>query len=517
MILVQDEVIMKQFIFTLLSWTLPDGSKPLIPKDEGMGLMISAFTCRELGFAHTVPSDIMEKVNKKRMGEMYSDEKAANVLFGSAAKKPLTRSPFLRQLEYGTNKEGYWSYEHMTIQLEHCIDVLKIQFPQFDFLFLVDHSNGHDRLQPDGLSITKIGVKYGGKQPKMRSTNITSKDLLGPFHNSEYALQVGSTQVLQFSPLDTGPCYLTEKEREERRFDRKTGSKRTVKYKKLDLVKSLRLVGVKDPKGSSKKLQQLARFHNLPVSYEEDVVDEGWVGKPKGALQILYERGWIDPDKIGQYTKKGRKTQAGVFDGSSKCEYSLDDLMQKQTDFKEELTLLQFHAAKLGVVLDRSPKCHPEIAGEGIEYAWAFSKQEYRRAPVINKRTKEKFWKLVESCMSNSGILSLDRMRLCSKKARTYMLLYKAVESVELENIVGDADSDGKNMGPRLNKHSILEDSLKLYRQLQQKHSTHRTVRVMDIRSLEKELEYDNEMVNKNDCDSKKSLVRSLVKKMVTL
>ena len=55
MIIGQDEVIMKQFIFSLLAWTLPDGSRPLIPKDEGMGLIISAFTSRELGYEYTIP------------------------------------------------------------------------------------------------------------------------------------------------------------------------------------------------------------------------------------------------------------------------------------------------------------------------------------------------------------------------------------------------------------------------------------------------------------------------------
>ena len=49
--------------FSLLAWTLSDGSYPLIAKDEGMGLMISSFTSRELRFSHTIPSDILERVN----------------------------------------------------------------------------------------------------------------------------------------------------------------------------------------------------------------------------------------------------------------------------------------------------------------------------------------------------------------------------------------------------------------------------------------------------------------------
>ena len=51
--------------------------------------------------------------------------------------------------------------------------------------------------------------------------------------------------------------------------------------------------------------------------------------------------------------------------------------MQKQPDFLSELTLLKYHGTKLGVVIDRTPKCHPEMAGEGIKYAWALVKLFY--------------------------------------------------------------------------------------------------------------------------------------------
>ena len=29
---------------------------------------------------------------------------------------------------------------------------------------------------------------------------------------------------------------------------------------------------------------------------------------------------------------------------------------------------------KIGVSLRKTPKCHPEIAGQGIEYAWGYAK-----------------------------------------------------------------------------------------------------------------------------------------------
>ena len=63
--------------------------------------------------------------------------------------------------------------------------------------------------------------------------------------------------------------------------------------------------------------------------------------------------------------------------------------MNKQTDFLNEETLLQHHGRKLGIIVDRSPKCHPEIAGEGIEYAWAVSKMHYRKQKLTKKKTKK--------------------------------------------------------------------------------------------------------------------------------
>ena len=38
---------------------------------------------------------------------------------------------------------------------------------------------------------------------------------------------------------------------------------------------------------------------------------EGWVNKPKGTIQILYEWGWINLPNIHLYTKDG-KNEGGV-------------------------------------------------------------------------------------------------------------------------------------------------------------------------------------------------------------
>ena len=47
MIIGQDEAIFKQFLFVSKMWTGPNGERPLLPKDEGAGVMISSSAFQE--------------------------------------------------------------------------------------------------------------------------------------------------------------------------------------------------------------------------------------------------------------------------------------------------------------------------------------------------------------------------------------------------------------------------------------------------------------------------------------
>jgi hypothetical protein len=60
-------------------------------------------------------------------------------------------------------------------------------------------------------------------------------------------------------------------------------------------------------------------------------------------------------------------------------------------DFEEEEMMLQSMGHSLGVLINRTPKCHPELAGEVIEYSWGCTKNFYQRLPLDEKRRKEKF------------------------------------------------------------------------------------------------------------------------------
>ena len=132
--------------------------------------------------------------------------------------------------------------------------------------------------------------------------------------------------------------------------------------------------------------------HNIPTKYTETEVKEGWEGKAKGMEQILWERGWIDGNRPRKdYSKLGTKDSMGlIWLGTS-----LLDLVANCSDFENEETMLQTKGQEMGVFVDRTPKCHCELVGEGIEYSWGCAKNLYRRQPLKTKRGKTNFRAMV--------------------------------------------------------------------------------------------------------------------------
>jgi hypothetical protein len=91
MIVGQDEAIFKQFLLNSKMWTGPNGERPLLPKDEGSGVMISSFITREHGLIREIDDYILTTVNSNRLGASYADEEAAIDVHGTKKKKPLTK------------------------------------------------------------------------------------------------------------------------------------------------------------------------------------------------------------------------------------------------------------------------------------------------------------------------------------------------------------------------------------------------------------------------------------------
>jgi hypothetical protein len=65
------------------------------------------------------------------------------------------------------------------LQFENVVDCLHCVYPQFDYYFIFNHSNGQDGLRPDGLNMNKIHKNFGGTQPLMRDTVVSQDN----FHN----------------------------------------------------------------------------------------------------------------------------------------------------------------------------------------------------------------------------------------------------------------------------------------------------------------------------------------------
>ena len=174
---------------------------------------------------------------------------------------------------------------------------------------------------------------------------------------------------MQYTYKDSRPCYLTAEEKDKHRYDINMGEKQSRYKNTLQLKETLKTAGILDPKGIITQLWNKCKELNLPLKLQEDKIIEGWVNKPKGSLQVLFEYGWINPDCIKLYiTKYGQKDLNGtawnqsdavhptVPEDPTGCNYSIAELMKLQTDFMTELTLQQFHVLKLGIQLDCTPR-----------------------------------------------------------------------------------------------------------------------------------------------------------------
>lgn len=115
----------------------------------------------------------------------------------------------------------------------------------------------------------------------------------------------------------------------------------------------------------------------------------GWLNEPKGLKQYLFERGFWHPsntqtldgtvDQFGQI--KRWEEELVLEDGTTKKIFvssSLRECAKSLHDFANEITQLEQLVIDLGHRMDKSPKYHPEIAGEGIELCWGKSAYEFR-------------------------------------------------------------------------------------------------------------------------------------------
>ena len=215
---------------------------------------------------------------------------------------------------------------------------------------------------------------------------------------------------------------MTAEERIARRFDQQSGNTTIYKKNMNELRIELAGKGLQESAWKGKKQAELHAMcisHGIVINEERSKIIPGWLGKQKGCLQVLRERGLIDATIHTEYGINGKKDLYGnVIPGTN-----LREIMKSCYDFSHEETLLQSMGRKMGITIDRSPKCHAELAGEGIEYSWGCQKQWYKGLPLREKRGKELFLHNVTESLK-ADRLSIQRIRKFAKRARSYILAY---------------------------------------------------------------------------------------------
>jgi hypothetical protein len=250
----------------------------------------------------------------------------------------------------------------------------------------------------------------------------------------------------------------------------------------LDLRKDLDAKGV-NAGGNKKELQKRCKEAGIPVQIAMQEITEGWEGKPKGMLQILFERGFINPERMNEYTVDGKNDAFGNHVTGTCLRY----LMEQLSDFQDEETLLQYHGRLLGCKVDRTPKCHPEMAGEGVEYGWACGKNVYRRLPLKDKKTKAKFRESVSKCLDPNEVLTIGRQRLFSKRAREYMVAYNTLDNQEVDAM--DETKGNVHKNPLMSAY-LIEKIVKQYK-------THRSAADFDSGFVDKVVDAMKGLVRK--------------------
>ena len=406
MMIGQDESVFRQYSFGSKCWVGPSGEIKLLPKSDGYSRMVSAFVSRSFGMGLDLTENEMMRVNERRIsdewGEYISDKESIEVYGFNKKKKIKDTFTLVQFFDIGINEEGYWNYNHMALQVEDIFDVLSTKYIDFDFVFLMDQSSGHGRMRDGSLNINTMNKKWGGKQKTLRKSVLED---VGPFPQRIY--NVGDVQEFNFVDEDIGPFDMNGEEQIMRKYDRPTGVSKIVEKNKKELIDLLKEKGF-IVKGHYDKdeLHRLAERYGISLTHQHDIIEEGWLGKPKGMLQILWERGWIDVTKLDHYSEKGKKNHVDD-EGKVKEEYIqyvLHNLMTNCKDFVNEKSAMEVLLEKLSakdtasIKLLTSPKYHCELAGEGVEYDWGLSKRKYRSIPLHEKKTKKNF----EICVRES-------------------------------------------------------------------------------------------------------------------
>jgi hypothetical protein len=204
--------------------------------------------------------------------------------------------------------------------------------------------------------------KYGGKQSKLLTSLIQQeKGYLGQLPR---ILNPVDVQRMVFLPGGEGPCWMTAEQWQSTRFDVEIQGK-TMKKKltKEELTQKLAGKGI-IAQGNIMNMKQLCTQQGIPVEIEVKKCSK--VGK--GALKECF-KSCVSQVFLMWITWNNNHWWAKGCLRNLQHHSSLKYLLGNCTDFEEVESMLQSIGSALGVTIDWMPKCHCELAGEGIEYS----------------------------------------------------------------------------------------------------------------------------------------------------
>ena len=125
------------------------GTHVMKPKSRGAGIMVSDFIDERSGYLALTQ-------------EEYETAKTTHPNIMIQARS---------FLEYGEAKEGYWTSDKFTSQLEKAVIIAEVKYPKAEgwkYVWIFDHSSCHAAMSEDALDVNHMNVNPGGKQRVMR-------------------------------------------------------------------------------------------------------------------------------------------------------------------------------------------------------------------------------------------------------------------------------------------------------------------------------------------------------------
>lgn len=136
-------------------WSQPDQTS-IKPKSRGSGRMVSDFIEEHSGYLRLSPDEF----------------KRAKVSF------PTISQEAREILEYGENRDGYWTHDKFFSQVKQAVAIAEFKYPKerHALLWIFDQSSNHKAKSQDALVASRMNVGSGGAQPKMRDTTYKGEE-----------------------------------------------------------------------------------------------------------------------------------------------------------------------------------------------------------------------------------------------------------------------------------------------------------------------------------------------------